>query len=433
MKQARLCIWLVAVLLCCSACGAPSLRYKKDVNRLIASGDFGAAQEQLEHAKNKGYSSRDRLLYQLDSGAVLHDGGQYQESDKRLAAAQDRIDELFTQSVSAHVGRYLINDMTVPYQPAVYERALTYYYRAMNFLSLGDVEGAAVEASRAVFFLDHLSGSEAKEWQNDTFIQYFMSLVFETAGRLDDARIARYRAGQNNSTDVQALRLGPIPDGYGEVVVVHANGVAPLKKSATFQVAWRDVRLWLLESTEGNRNVDPAVQNAISAGILGNAITVAYPVLEKQPFMIKSSEVLTDQGGTYPTRLLGNVEEAAQTDLEDKQAATLFRMALRAATKRVAAVQAKQAAGKASNNENVEQLTEMLFNLLGAVTEKADTRQWFTLPAQWRLTRFYVPAGTQDITLRFKDGFGNIIGAYAFRNIQVKAGERVYLHHRTAK
>ena len=31
---------LICVALLCSACGAPSLRYKKDVNRLIAAQDF---------------------------------------------------------------------------------------------------------------------------------------------------------------------------------------------------------------------------------------------------------------------------------------------------------------------------------------------------------------------------------------------------------
>jgi len=433
MKQARLCVWLVAVLLCCSACGAPSLRHKKSVNRLIAAGDFGAAQERLEAAKHKGYSSRDRLLYQLDSGAVLHDGGQYQQSDEKFAAAQDRIDELFTKSISAHVGRYIINDMTVPYMPAVYEQALTYYYRAMNFLSLGDISGALVEANRAVFYLDHLQGRRARESQNNTFVQYFMSLVFESGGHRDDARISRYRAEQSNSAAVQALRLGPLPQGYGEVVLVHANGVIPLKKSKTFQVGWDTVRGWMSTTEEGDRHIDPAVKNAIYTGLLGSSITVAYPVLEEQPFEIESSEVITATGETYPTQLLGDMSAAMENDLKDKEPATLFRMAMRAAAKRTAAVQARKAASKGSEDSNAGYLAEMFVNILGAATEKADTRQWFTLPAQWRLTRFYVPAGTQDITLRFKDGNANIVGEYTFKDIQVPDGGRVYLHHRTAK
>ena len=145
-------ITLLTVLICCSACGAPSLRYKKEVNKLIAAGQFDEAAAKLENVKHKEYSRRDRVLFYLDSAAVLHDAAQYEQSDHRLAFAQDRIDELFTQSISAHAASYLVNDLTGPYQPAPYERALTYYYRAMNFLSQADVGGALVEANRAVYY-----------------------------------------------------------------------------------------------------------------------------------------------------------------------------------------------------------------------------------------------------------------------------------------
>lgn len=433
MKKARLIALLLAALVCCSACSAPSLRYKKNVNRMIAAGDFGAAQQRLESAKSKQYNSRDRILYQLDSAAILHDGRQYEESDKRLSAAQDRMEELITPSVSGHTAQYLVNDLTTAYVPAVYEQAFTYYYRAMNFLSMGNVRGALIEANRAVFYLDHVPGRKAKHWQNEPFVQYFMSLVFESAGKLDDARIARTRAARQNAAAVEALTLPAIPPGYGEVVLVHGNGLLPLKKNATFQVAWGDVWLWMNDPVEGDSEIDPSVRNAISAGLLGNAVTVAYPVLEEQPYEIKFSEAITEQGETFPTRLISDVASEIQTDLKDKEISTLLRAAVRAAAKRVAAVQANHAVKKSTEHEMAGTLAEMFISFLGAITEKADTRQWFTLPAQWRLARFYVPQGKQDIVLRFRDGYGKIIGEYVFKDIQVPSGGRVYLHHRTGK
>ncbi|MBR3631650.1 MAG: hypothetical protein IKN49_01065 [Elusimicrobiaceae bacterium] len=432
MTKARWCT-LLTVLLCCSACSAPSLRHKKEVNKHLASNDFIAAQQSIEKSRTKEYSRKDSLLYALDVGAVLHDGGMEADSDKHFAYAQDRIDELFTKSLSAYTARYLINDLTAPYQPAPYERVLTYYYRAMNFLSQGRIGDALVEANRAVYYLDHLRDGKKSGWREDPFVQYFMSLVFESAGKRDDARIARARASQAAPAIVQALRLPVPPADYGEVILVHANGVVPLKKSQTFQVAWGDVFLWLNDPREQANTVSPEIQNAISAGLLGNAITVAYPVVSEQPFEIQSSEVITQQGESYPTSLLGDVAGSMKTDLKEKEAGTLFRLAIRAASKRVAAVQAKHAAARSSQQEYVGDLAAMLVSFLGALTEKADTRQWFTLPAQLRLARFYVPAGTQDITLRFRNGFGKIVGEYTFKDVAVPAGGRVYLHHRTAK
>lgn len=434
MNKARFLAVLAAAVICCSACGAPSLRHKKEVNKLLAAGDFGAAAQKIEAAKKTEYSRRDSLLYQLDSAAVLHEAGQYAESDVRLNAAQRRMEDLFAQSVSGHAGRYLINDLAIPYQPPAYEQVLTHYYRAMNFLSQQDTNGALVEANRAVFFLDHLPAGPSQLWQNEPFTQYFMSLVFESAGKRDDARIARARAAQSNPSAVQALSAKqPLQEQWGEVILVHANGKVPLKKSKTFQVAWSQFWLWMDDPQEGESTVSPEVQNAITTGLLGNSITVAYPVLEDQPYTVAASEAVTEQGEVYRTQLLGDVAGAVHNDLKANETSTLMRMALRAAAKRVAAVQAKHAAAAAAKDNGVGEIAGLFVNILGVATEKADTRQWFTLPAEFRLTRFYVPAGTQNITLRLRDGNDKIVGEHLFEKVTVPAGGRVYLHYRTAK
>ena len=431
--KARYFTLLTVVVLGCSACGAPSLRHKKEVNKLLSAGEYAAASSKIESAKNREYKQRDSVLYYLDSASVLHDGHQLHPSDERFALAQAKIEDLFSQSISGHVGRFLINDLTVPYYPAHYERALTYYYRAMNFLQQGNINGALVEANKAVFYLDGLRDSP--ESYDNAFVQYFASLVFESAGKRDRARIARTRAMQ--AYGIENLQENfffnkPVA-GWGEVVLVHANGKIPLKKSQTFQLGWSDILLWSQTYPESSTGLSPQVHNAITAGLLGSSVTVAYPVLEDQLYKIKSSEVVLPDGRVFQTLLLGDLSSEIKNELKEKQAGTLFRMAVRVASKRTAAVQARHAAYNASSDAGIGDLAEMFVNFLGALTEKADTRQWFTLPAQLRMTRFYLPAGEQDIVLRFKDGFGNIVGEYVFENIQIKPNDRVYLHYRTAR
>ncbi len=428
---------LLTVLLCCTACGAPSLRHKKEVNKLLAAGEFAAAEQKLEESKDKEYSKRDALLYYLDTATVLHEANLPDQSDERFALAQRQMDDLFAQSISGHAGRYLINDLTLPYYPAPYEQALTYYYRAMNFLDRQDVRGALVEANKAVFYLDRRRDGKQNDGADDAFVQYFASLIFESAGKRDDARIARTRAlnvyaALNGAGGLTVPEFEAPVKNWGEVILVHANGVAPLKISKTIQVAWGDVLFWMNTLQEG-RDENPALQNAIMTGILGNSVTVAYPVLQEQPYEIKSSEVVTADGRVYRTLLMADVSAAARAELKEHETATLLRAALRAAAKRLAAVQAGQAVGQASDNDSAATLTEIFVGFLGALTEKADTRQWFTLPAQFRMTRFYLPAGKQDIVLRFRNGFGNIVGEHIFHQLPVPSGGRVYLHYRTAK
>lgn len=434
--KARIC--LLGLALVCSACAAPSLRYKTEINRLSAAGKFREADERVTAKKNKLYKKKDAALFYLDRAALLHDAQDPAASDEMLASAQAYIDELYAKSVSASAGRLLINDLTTPYYAANYERALTYYYRAQNFLQRGDVSSAAVEARRAVFFLDHLRADKRKGYNDDPFVQYFASLVFESVGQLSDARIARQNAfnayrrlGGKLGVSAPEFSVPKNAGELGEVIIFHYNGLLPLKKTQTVQVAWSEAAAMASSPQETTDSVSPEVQNALAAGLFGSAVTLSYPVLVPQPFRVASSFV--EAGGQrYVTQKVADFAGAAKMDLDEKLPGIWFRTATRAVAKQVAAAQARQAARSAANDDTVGDLAGMFVSALGAALEKADTRQWFTLPAEVRMTRLFLTPKTQDIKLLFRDGYGNIIGEHVFENVPVERGGRIYLHHRTA-
>ncbi|MDD6152364.1 MAG: hypothetical protein PUC11_00220 [Elusimicrobia bacterium] len=435
MKKARIC--LLGLVLFCSACAAPSLRYKKEVNSLIAAGKFNEAEQRVVSKKNKLYSRKDATLFYLDRAILLHDAGDASQSDQLFAAGQANIDELYAKSVSASLGRFLINDLTTPYYAPAYEQALTYYYRALNFLQTGDVSSAAVEARRAVFFLDHLRAEKKKGYNDDPFVQYFASLVFESVGQLSDARIARTNAFNAYARLGAALRVSspdfPVPANaarLGEIIVIHSNGLMPLKKSDTLQVAW-DRAVLLASTAQEGENVSPEVQNAVYAGLAGNAVTLSFPSFERQPYRVAIS-ALEAGGQTFYTQKVADFAAAARLDLEEKMPGILFRTATRAVVKEAAAVQARHAAAQAAKDDTVGELAGMFVSALGAAVEKADTRQWFTLPAEVRMARAFVPPGEQNIRLLLRDGYGNIVGERVFENVRVQRGGRVFLHVRTA-
>ncbi len=434
--KARIC--LLGLALVCSACAAPSLRYKTEINRLSAAGKFREADERVTAKKNKLYKKKDAVLFYLDRAVLLHDAQDPAASDEMLASAQAYIDELYAKSVSASAGRLLINDLTTPYYAANYERALTYYYRAQNFLQRGDVSSAAVEARRAVFFLDHLRADKRKGYNDDPFVQYFASLVFESVGQLPDARIARQNAfnayrrlGGKLGVSAPEFSVPKNAGELGEVIIFHYNGLLPLKKTQTVQVAWSEAAAMASSPQETTDSVSPEVQNALAAGLFGSAVTLSYPVLVPQPFRVASSFV--EAGGQrYVTQKVADFAGAAKMDLDEKLPGIWFRTATRAVAKQVAAAQARQAARSAANDDTVGDLAGMFVSALGAALEKADTRQWFTLPAEVRMTRLFLTPKTQDIKLLFRDGYGNIIGEHVFENVPVERGGRIYLHHRTA-
>ena len=433
MKKARL--WVVwGLVLGCSACGAPSLRYKYEVNKLVAAGQFEKADELVVAKQHRMYGKKDSLLFALDRSSLLHDAQQPQQSDALLASAQQQITDSYTKSVSASAARVLINDLTTPYYAADYETALTFFYRALNFLQQQDVMSAAVEARKAVFFLDHLRGRKKSGYNDDPFVQYVASLVFESAGEVSDARIARQNAlnaYQRRGWPVPSFAVPSNAQDYGELILFHYTGQVPLKKSQTIQVGWDHILTYANTPVEDGGPISPEAVNAITAGLAGSSVTVAYPVLESQPYIVHSS-MLSVNGTRIPLQKMSDVSELVAQDLDAKLPGIWFRLATRAVLKRVAAVQARHAVESSSENTNMGFLAEMLVGVLGAATEKADTRQWFTLPARVNMARVFVSPGTYTLRLLLQDENGNIVGEHTFQNVTVRKGARLFLHHRTA-
>ena len=431
-------VYCLGLLLFCSACAAPSLRYKKEVNQLLVGGQFQQAAVLLEEKKQKVYSQKDATLLYLDQAALRHDAHETVASDQLFAQAQQNINDLYAKSLTGSLGQLLINDLTTPYYASPYEQAFTYYYRGLNFLQKGDLSSAAVEARRAVFFLDHLRGSKSSGYNDDPFVQYFASLVFESVGELSSARIARQNAfnayarfgGRFNFTAPE-FYVPSNANSLGEVVVFHHNGLLPLKKTQTVQVAWDRLLVMASSPQENSDTMAPEVANAISAAWVGNAVTISFPSLELQPYRVVSSWV--EAGGQrYYTQKVADLAASLTLDLEEKMPGILFRTATRAVVKQVAAEQARQAVRETTEETVWGDLAGALVSVLGTLTEKADTRHWFTLPAEIRMTRIFLVPGNQNIRMLFRDGYGNIVGEHVFENVPVRPGGRVYLYHRTA-
>ena len=63
--------------------------------------------------------------------------------------------------------------------------------------------------------------------------------------------------------------------------------------------------------------------------------------------------------------------------------------------------------------------------------EAADTRSWLSLPGAIGMARLEVPAGTNDLVLEFLDGRGQPLETRIFPQIEVAAGQTVFLNARS--
>lgn len=439
-KQRRRDVFALAFLfLLLAGCSGPSELQRRAFNASIASGDYVAATDKITSLKDKSYGSKNAVLYYLDLGAVQHDGGLYRQSDDSFAIAEDRMDALYTKSVSREAGRFLLNDSTVEYAGEHFERVLVNVYRVLDYIGLNDRENALVEIRKLSRLLQEYADTNANTaYRDDAFAEYLSALLYADGNQPDDARIS-FQAAQiayNNyakvyDTPMPALPMPALDSNAAELVFIHGNGIAPYKVSRSLQVAWNDAIAAVGASRNDEADAGQAL-NAVRAGMLGKSITISYPAYVQAPYRIAASAIEAD-GASAPTWLAEDITQIAMRDLDERQASIMARTIARATIKYILAQQATMQARKQYGDDSVTALlTQITTSVAAAATEVADTRAWATLPAQFRIARIALPPGEHEITVHYYGAGGREILTRIFKVTLVK-GQRTYLYDRTAQ
>jgi hypothetical protein len=413
-------------------------QHKIDLNQKIAARDWAGAVAQVDAAKDGEYGENNAVLFWLDKAAVLHHAGKFQESDAFLDLAEQRMDELYTQSVSKGVATFLVNDNADSYAGQVHERTLLHVLRALNHAYLGQRDGATVEARKVTSFLTELNdrlGDKRLAYRDDAFAQYLSGLLFEDQGKSDDARICFESANAAygwyaTEFGVQApqLELGAASPDEGELVFLHYNGPAPRRETSTIQVAWNDAMVVLHASEEAEQNTE--VKNALVAGISGNAITVALPMFVQDPFTVQGSEIEVGAARAR-TFLVEDVTAIAKSTLDASLPAIQAKAVVRATVKFLIAKVAEEET-KRQFGSGWGMLAGLVARGAAAATETADTRGWSTLPAQFRMARLRLPVGTHSVKVRYFAVDGTAVSEELLDGVEIKSGQRTYVHVRTA-
>ncbi len=427
----RRSIFFLALLsvLILSGC-ASYYRQNQAFQSLIESGRMAEAQSYLEKNEKMGRGVN-RVLYDLNLGTVAFLNHNYDVSIDRFKAA-DIYNEDYSKQLGYEALAMVSNPMVRPYKLESFEAVMLHFYQALGFLALNDYESALVECRRVNLQLQQLDDkykNQKNRYARDAFAHNLMGIVYEAAGDFNNAFIAYRNAVDVYENDYKrlfgldtplqlkkdviraaamtgfaeqvdfferkfGLKYEPLPQGMGQVVCFWLNGLGPVKDEWSINfvnTGFNNGFVTLADEETGmsfplfiGRN-SPDEQNAL-ANL--RALRIAFPkYVARKPYF--SSAVVGYSGGQCGLELAQDVNAIAFQSLKDRMWLEVGNSIMRLAV--------KKAMEEAVSSKNKD--LGAVLSIVNAITEKADTRNWQSLPFSISYCRISLPEGEQKVSV----------------------------------
>lgn len=420
----------------------------------LSAGNYAAASKELDRVKLLR-KERNKLLYWLEKGRTLHLMGLYDSSNQVLNEADYFMEDTRTSAKDIALGT-LLNPMMQTYRGEDFERYMVHYYKALNFAFLGQTESALVEARRITLDAQALDDkNRAKAYAQDAFAFMLQGMLYEWGKDVNNAFIAYrnaadlYLANNNRFYGVdmpQQLKLDvlrtakamgfqseydryrrqfnlpetelPVRGEGGELILFWENGMAPVKVQEMYgfnliqgdagQYYFRDPR-----NQWGNIPFDYAVAGYSSSMRLSTLpfLSIALPRYDLRPARWGSAAVRIGNQ-SMPLEAAQDIHTIARESLRQRMGRELAKALSRLAVKKLSEEAIKADTRKASKKPKTEEerkkeekrqdRKELLaagLSLFNQATEKADTRNWQSLPGKIYYVRIPLQAGENNLQL----------------------------------
>ncbi len=354
------------------------------------------------------FSKRDRLLFLMEKGTVLHYLGQYENSTREFRNASLLMEKQEAISIVRQTSSLVTTEWITEYKGEYSERLWVHTYLMINYLLMSQYEDALVEAKQALrIFQEH--PTSLKEAY---FTRALIAFCFDNLNELNGAYIEYKKLSE--------LLPDPAPvaaDLYRLAAALGFSDEAERYKS-NLPSANRDLF-----------NNEPIAELVLFVG-LGRSpskvpVNIVVPPSIRFSFVRYENRndehlqvVLLDAERHLPvTSITSDIGKVARATLEERKQQVLAKETARAAAKEALAQTVRKNSGE---------LAEILVRGVLFVTEEPDTRSWRTLPARLTLLRIPLVPGKHDVAIGIMGTGGGVIKKLSFPNLKVSAGQRIY-------
>ena len=363
------------------------------------------------------------VISSLDKGMLRRINNDFSGSNQILEVAKQEIEQLYGTSITENLAAVTINETLRGYEGDRYEQLLLHTYMAMNYIQLGQLDGARVEMLQA--------NVKMKEWgdepEEDAFLRYLEGIIYESLDEQDSALISYRKAytvykekggsqyptapvgikkdllrllawqglwseyktykKEFNMTDYKPVEAS---EKFGELVVILNNGLAPIRSEVSIPVF----------STEVQKN-----------------LRVSFPAYKQQKNRLYVPRIHVNNK-PYSMETVEDVDALARYSLEQAMPGIMVRAIARAVVKYNTqhTAQEKDSSG----------LAGLLMTITNLITERADTRSWTTLPQEIELRRLLLPVGEHSVQIKMQNAAGQIVDVMD-ENITIKPRQSSFL------
>lgn len=377
-------------------------------SRLRAGNPMAAAENVKEKALQ---DSGDQVVHLFEYATALQAARQFDESTKAFLKAEDLTDIKDYHSLSRITGSLLLNEGMVQYKGEDYEKVLINAMLAINFLSVGKLESAQVETRKLNDKLYKYRFEAKRNYEQNAFAFYISAMIWEENKNWDSAFIDYKRTYELNPN------FSYIKD--------------DLLRAAKRARRNEDLAKWKKEFKTPSKLAEPSSTDGELVLVFAQGwapekrphpnwatIPKLYPVHSET----KSANLVVESKGKEESQSIYSVEDVAIKTMDDAYAPLIAKRAAGIATKAVVADQLRQ------KNQLLGDLSWIAMNVM----DRADLRQWSSLPQTFQVARMRLPKGKYRAQAAGLNGLGKDTGETSeWMDVELKAGKRTFIFWRS--
>ncbi len=447
------------------SCSSSYIDAIKEVEENLYAQNFDKAIPVIRELVNES-DSKDKLLYLMEAGVVLHSKGDYLSSNKAFREA-DQIAETINVSLSKSALSFVLSDNESNFTGENFERVMIKMYIALNYLCLGELENAKRYFQKLEFDLKDMKHSDAT-YKQVLLARYLDAIVSESLGKYNDARVQyknlleldpsrrdilaeRYSLAfkENDSNDMNkfsegkfalptfnaSLSRAELSPEMGELIIVNEAGKTAVKESRGRLLDDKSFYLALRSSIEVAIR-SGSYQGLSVAGVLALIGSAENPIPEYKKRDIDSAieyNLIINSKNISKLNKYTDYSEIAMKNYNDNYNTIVAKNVASISTKIVVAAVASYAAGQAvaSRNDNNQLLGSAVSFVSGmaagyaiASSLKPDLRCWRTMPSNFQAKRVFLIPGEYEVSIKSNSKTFT-------KNVKVEKGKPTFLAFRT--